>query len=265
MIKNRPVPLYSISLILILSLFVSSCAIRLRKRVQPEQKIAESAEKEAENKQGLSENEKDGEKGKIRLLKSPKYQLGFGDVIEVKFFNNERFNETLTVRPDGRISMQKVGDIPVAGLTPTQLSRLITKIYGKILKNPEVTVIVRNFGGYQVFILGEVNAPGAIPLQRNLTVIQTLAQAGGYKESANLRSVLIMRRNKDGTIDAKRVNLRAKSPEAILKNDLFVQAFDVIYVPKTFIANVNSFIDQAMSGLIQPLDVYLRAAWYYGR
>ena len=252
MIKNRIVPYHLISFILILSLFFTSCAIRLHKKTQPQPEATESAEQE---------KEKEG----TRLLVTPRYQLGFGDVIEVKFFNNERFNETLTVRPDGRISMQKVGDIPVAGLTPTQLSKLITKIYGKILKNPEVTVIVRNFGGYQVFILGEVNSPGAIPLQRNLTVLQTLAQAGGYKETANLRSVLLMRRNKDGTIDAKRVNLRAKTPEAIMENDLLVEAFDIIYVPKTFIANVNTFVDQALAGVIKPLDIYLRATWYYGR
>lgn len=263
MIQSRTVIYRLISSILILSLLFTSCAIRLQKRTQPEPERTESAEKEQEKKQAPSEKEK--EKERVPSRKTQRYRLGFGDVIEVKFFNNERFNETLNVRPDGRISMQKVGDILVAGLTPTQLSRLITKIYGKILKNPEVTVIVRNFGGYQVFILGEVNSPGAIPLQRNLTVLQTLAQAGGYKETASLRSVLLMRRNKDGTIDAKRVNLRAKSPEAILKNDLYVEAFDVIYVPKTFIANVNTFLDQALAGLIKPLDVYLRAAWYYGR
>lgn len=248
--KNRTVPYHLISLILILSLLFTSCAIRLHKKTQPEPEVTGAGEKEQEQ---------------LSSRKTQRYRLGFGDVIEVKFFNNEKFNETLTVRPDGRISMQKVGDIPVAGLTPTQLSKLITKIYDRILKNPEVTVIVRNFGGYQVFILGEVNSPGAIPLQRNLTVLQTLAQAGGYKETANLKSILLMRRNKDGTVDAKRINLRGKSPEAILENDLYVKALDIIYVPKTFIANVNTFVDQALAGVIKPLDVYLRAAWYYGR
>lgn len=249
MIRNRAV---KYNLILLLILLFTGCAIRPHKKPQPQPEAAESVEQEKE-KQGTS------------LPATPRYQLGFGDVIEVKFFNNDQFNETLTVRPDGRISMQKVGDIPVAGLTPTQLSKLITKIYAKILKNPEVTVIVRNFGGYQVYVLGEVNSPGAIPLQRNLTILQTLAQAGGYKETANLKSVLLLRRNQDGTIDAKRINMRARSPDAILKNDLYVEAFDIIFVPKTFIANVNTFVDQALAGVIKPLDIYLRAAWYYGR
>ncbi len=232
--------------ILILSLLFTNCAIRPHRQHKPEAETTES-------------------KGNavVPFLATPRYQLGFGDVIEVKFFNNEQFNETLTVRPDGRISMQKVGDIPVAGLTPTQLSKVITTRYERILKNPEVTVIVRSFGGYQVYILGEVNNPGAIPLQRNLTILQTLAQAGGYKETANLKSVLLLRRKQDGKIDAKRIDMKAKSPEDVLKNDLYVEASDIIFVPKTFIANVNTFIEQAMAGVYKPLDLYFRAVYYY--
>ena len=259
MLRKRIGNYYFCIILLILLLQMTGCAIRPHQSPTREAKTVEVGEKEKEQKasrqgqQVLSSRDK------------PHYRLGFGDVIEVKFFNNEKFNETLTVRPDGRISMQKVGDIPVAGLTPNRLSQLIAKIYARILKNPEVTVIVRNFGGSQVYILGEVNSPGAIPLQRNLTILQTLAQAGGYTEAANLKSVLLMRRLNDGTIDASRVNLRARSEQALMANDLYVKAADIIYVPKTFIANVNTFVDQALAGFIKPLDVYLRAAWYYGR
>jgi len=120
--------------ILIFSLFLTSCAIRVHKKVKPEPKVSESKEQQD-------------------LSVTSKYRLGFGDVIEVKFFNNDKFNETLMVRPDGRISRQKVGDILAAGLTLNQLSNLIIKVYASILKHPEVTVIVRNFGGYQVYML----------------------------------------------------------------------------------------------------------------
>jgi len=229
--------------ILIFSLIIISCAIRPHTRAKTETEIS-----------------KIEPKTEIQAL--PEYRLGFGDVIEVKFFNNDQFNETLTVRPDGRISMQKVGDIQVAGKTPPELSNLITKTYAKIIKNPEVTVIVRNFGGYQVYVLGEVKSPGAFPLQRNLTILQSLALAGGQKETAALKSILLMRRNNDGTVDARRIDLSDNSPEAIQKNDVYVEAFDIIYVPKTFIANVNTFLDQAFSGVIPPLDIYLRAVWW---
>ncbi|MFQ6103275.1 MAG: polysaccharide biosynthesis/export family protein [Candidatus Glassbacteria bacterium] len=77
----------------------------------------------------------------------PEYRLGFGDVIEVKFFNNERFNETVKVRPDGRISMERMGEIFVTGLTPLELDSLITLKYSEFIQQPEVTVILREFGG----------------------------------------------------------------------------------------------------------------------
>lgn len=190
------------------------------------------------------------------------YRLGFGDIIEVKFFNNNQFNETLAIRPDGRISMQKIGEIFVAGMTPLELSQRITEVYAKIIKDPEVTVIVRNFGGHQVYVLGEVKSPGAFPLQRNLTVMQSLALAGGQKETAMLKSILLLRRQADGKIDVRRIDLSQNSPAAIQKNDLYLEAADIIYVPKTFIANINTFLDQAFSGIIPPLDIYLRAAWW---
>lgn len=193
---------------------------------------------------------------------APEYRLGYGDVIEIKFFNNSQFNETVSVRPDGRISMEKVGDILVADKTPNELSEIINSIYAKIIINPEVTVIVRNFGSYQVYVLGEVNKPGAIPMQRNLTVLQTLAHAGGQKESASLKSIILLRRMANGKVVGKRIDLSGPRANTVQLNDTFVHANDIIYVPKTFIANVNTFIDQATSGIIKPLDIYLQAAWY---
>lgn len=222
-------------------LFTISCAIRPHAKAKPESEFSKLDRNP--NTQTLSE-----------------YRLGFSDVIEVKFFNNNQFNETLTVRPDGHISMQKVGDIQVAGMTPTKLKDLITETYTKIIKNPEVTVIVRNFGGYQVYVLGEVKSPGAFPVQKNMTILHALAQAGGQKETAKLKSILLMRRSQDGTVEAKRIDLSGPTPEVIKKNDIYVEAFDIIYVPKTFIANVNTFLDQAFSGVMPLLDVYLRAA-----
>lgn len=232
-------------IILLLLLLLTSCAIRVPKKAMLEKTTTESRQTEP-----------------AVFPPAPEYHLGFGDVIEVKFFNNEKFNEILTIRPDGRISMQKVGDILVAGMTPMELSKLITENYAKIIINPEVTVIVRNFSGHQVYVLGEVKTPGAYPIQKNLTILQSLALAGGQKETATLKSILLIRRSHDGAVDIRRIDLSKNSPDAIQKNDVSIQAFDIIYAPKTFIANINTFLDQAFSGVIPPLDIYLRAAWW---
>jgi protein involved in polysaccharide export with SLBB domain len=194
----------------------------------------------------------------------PEYRLGFGDVVEIKFFNNARFNETVAVRPDGRITLEKMGDIPVTGMTPLQLDSLITATYAGFVRDPEVTVFVRQFGGYQVYVLGEVTMPGGYPIQQNMTLLQALAAAGGPKETAKLGSVMILRHGKSESVYALKVDLANATKGAngaISKDNFYVQGQDVIYVPKTFIASASAFLKQVYEGLLPPIDIYLRAAW----
>jgi polysaccharide export outer membrane protein len=201
----------------------------------------------------------------------PEYQLGFGDVIEVKFFNNERFNETITVRPDGRITMEKIGDIFVTGMTPSRLDSMITVTYADIIREPDVTVIVRAFGGYQAYVLGEVSTPGGYPIERDLTLVQLLASAGGIKNTAALSSIMILRQGKNkevsalkidisGYLDGERINVQMEDREYSLSmNEFFIQPRDIIYVPKTALASTVAFLEQVYAGLLPPIDVYLRA------
>ncbi len=194
----------------------------------------------------------------------PEYRLGFGDIVEIKFFNNDRFNETVAVRPDGRITLEKMGDITVTGMTPLHLDSLITATYAGFVRDPEVTVFVRQFGGYQFYVLGEVNNPGGFPLQRELNVFQAVATAGGHKETAQLGSVMILRRDEKNGVLAFKLDMN----RALKDRDeagLLVQAQDVIYVPKTFFANVDTFLKRFYDGVLPPLDTYLRAIWWKNR
>ena len=204
----------------------------------------------------------------------PEYQLGFGDVVEVKFFNNERFNETVTVRPDGRITMEKIGDIFVTGMTPSRLDSLITATYANIIREPDVTVIVRSFGGYQAYVLGEVASPGGYPIERDLTLVQLLAAAGGIKNTAALGSIMLLRQGKNKEVnalkidisdylDGERINLEmGEKAYSLSMNEFFIQPRDIVYVPKTALASTVAFLEQVYAGLIPPIDAYLRALLY---
>jgi protein involved in polysaccharide export with SLBB domain len=201
----------------------------------------------------------------------PEYQLGFGDVVEVKFFNNERFNETVTVRPDGRITMEKVGDIFVTGMTPSRLDSLITATYADIIRDPDVTVIVRSFGGYQAFVLGEVTTPGGYPIERDLSLVQLLASAGGIKNTAALSSIMILRQGKNKEVSALKIDITdyldgeqihvemGDKGYSLSMNEFLIQPRDIVYVPKTGLASTVAFLEQVYAGLLPPVDVYLRA------
>jgi protein involved in polysaccharide export with SLBB domain len=172
------------------------------------------------------------------------YLIQPGDQLDIKFFYNSELNEQVTVRPDGGISLQLVNDIPAAGLTPEQLTHSLVQIYGKELRNPEVAVIVRSFSSQKVFVDGEVSRPGVVNLTGRTTLLQVISEAGGLKETARSSQVLIIRRNPENrpvtlTWDVKKLTDRSHPGE-----DIELMPYDVIFVPRSPIANVNRWMDQ---------------------
>lgn len=189
----------------------------------------------------------------------PEYRLGYGDVLEVKFFYHPELDETLTVRPDGRITLPRMGDVLVVGMTPTQLDELITERYSEIIRGPNVTVIVREIGAEVVYVLGEVNDPGGYPLSPyGTSVMGAVALAQGFKPSAKLNSVIVIRKNIQGVPVASRVNLTRAVGGGSIEDDPMLEGNEIVYVPATFIAQVNTFLDQFFTKLMPPMDFYLK-------
>jgi polysaccharide export outer membrane protein len=172
------------------------------------------------------------------------YIIQPGDQLDVKFFYNQELNEQLTVRPDGRISMQLVKEIMAAGMTPAQLSDLLAAKYGKELQQPELTVIVRSFNTQRIYVDGEVNKSGLVPLVAPTTVLQAVMQAGGMKDTARTNEVILIRRGTDNRVVTTMLNLDKVLDGSDAGQDLPLVPFDIIYVPKSHIANVNVWVDQ---------------------
>lgn len=190
----------------------------------------------------------------------PDYLIDFGDLLEVKFFNNERFNELVRVRPDGRITLQRFGDLLVVGRTPSQVDSLITRNYANIIKDPEVDVFVREFGQPEVYVLGEVSRPGAVVFRGQLTALQAVALAGGPGREAKMASVLIIRQEGDQLV-AARWDLHRLMKGNLKGGDPSVRQFDIIYVPRNFISKVGQFLNTYLPAILTPLDLSVR--WFY--
>ncbi len=172
------------------------------------------------------------------------YRIQVGDQLDIKFFYNPELNEQVTVRPDGRISLQLVREIMTAGLTPAELTDLLTKKYAKELKMPEVTVIVRSFGSQRVYVDGEVAKPGIVPLVGFVTVLQAISQAGGMKDAARRGEVIVIRHGTANKPIALTVNVERIIDGTDMSQDIALKPFDIVYVPKSPIANVNVWVDQ---------------------
>lgn len=170
------------------------------------------------------------------------YRIQPGDQLDVKLFYNPELNEQLTVRPDGKITLQLVNDVAAAGLTPAELTAVLTKAYSAELRNPKVAVILRTSVADRVYVDGEVNRAGMIPLVGPTTLMQSISQAGGMKETAKSGEVILLRKTEDNKIIAYRVNLEDALSGGGAQ-DVVLKPNDIVFVPKSTISNLNTWVD----------------------
>jgi polysaccharide biosynthesis/export protein len=171
------------------------------------------------------------------------YRIQPGDSLDIKLFYNPELNEILTVRPDGRITMQLVNDVMAAGRTPAELTATLTKAYSAELANPKVAVIIRSSISDKVYVDGEVNRAGMVTLIGPTTILQSIAQAGGMKDTAKSDEVLVLRRGDDNQLNVIAVNLENALRGMDITQDIAVRPNDIVYVPKSTIADINTWVD----------------------
>ena len=123
----------------------------------------------------------------------PGYVIGPDDVLSIVFWKDKDMSAEAQVRPDGRIALPLINEVQAAGLTPDQLREKITDESKKFLEDASVTVVVRQINSRKAFITGEVNKPGTYPLTSPTTVMQLIAMAGGLREYADSKKIVIMR------------------------------------------------------------------------
>ena len=191
----------------------------------------------------ISSNTKN-QMGPAKSVPISEYRIQIDDQLDIKFFFNAELNEEkIPVRPDGRISLPLVGEVVAAGRTPAELTATLRKIYEQELKKPEVAVIVRSFAQYRVYVDGEVEKPSEVELRGPLTALQAIASAGGLKESGQLEDILVLRRGPENKVIVFHINLQEVLGEEDDENqDVKLTPYDIVYVPRSRIANVNRFV-----------------------
>ncbi len=125
---------------------------------------------------------------------SPEYTIGLGDAIEVHVWREAELSRAVTVRLDGRISLPLLGDVPAAGKTINALTAQLEQLYGKIIAEPAVTVMLQESRSRRYYILGQVASPGEFPLDTPITVLQAIARSGGFLEWAKTDNISVLRR-----------------------------------------------------------------------
>ncbi len=178
------------------------------------------------------------------------YLLRRGDKVEVEVLFYPELTQITNVRPDGMITAQGVGDVPALGRRPEEVAADIEAYYSKLLRDPTTTVNVLDFGERRAYLFGQVNRPGSVSLEQRMTLTQALASVGSVTRDAKVGTVVLLRRKSATTAQAYRLDLRDVLKGKSLAADVVLQPDDVVYVPRTFVANMEQFVHQVFDGLV---------------
>jgi polysaccharide biosynthesis/export protein len=179
---------------------------------------------------------------RLTTVTEERYRLQPGDVLEVQFRYSPEFNQTVTVQPDGYVSLEIGGDIKVAGMTVEQMRLAILRKASTRLQDPVATVILKEFQKPYFVVAGEVTSPGKIEMRERVTAIQAIMLAGGLKEGAKASQIVVFRKLNSDLAEVKVLNLKSIRRTSDLENDLTLQAGDMVFVPRDKITKIERFM-----------------------
>jgi polysaccharide export outer membrane protein len=173
----------------------------------------------------------------------PAYRLYPGDILEIAAPSAPELARTVTVQPDGRISLPFIAPVMAADRTVVEMERLLSKAYAPELLDPRIEVSVKQASPLKVFIGGEVRTPGVYDMPGDVNALQGVIMAGGFTPAAKRGEVVVLRRGPDGRAMMRTVDLRRAVFDPASGDALPLRRFDIVYVPRSGIGEVDQFID----------------------
>jgi len=170
------------------------------------------------------------EAGELATRPEPLYVIQPNDTLEVFVWKEPDLTRKVLVRPDGRISFPLVQDLQAAGISPAELKTQVEQKLSKFLSAPEVTIIVDAIQSYRIYVLGKVQKPGGVNVEKAVSVLQALSLAGGFQDYAKDAEIRIIRTigNKNIVFEFNyRDVIQNKKPE----QNILLRSGDVVVVP----------------------------------
>jgi protein involved in polysaccharide export with SLBB domain len=191
----------------------------------------------------------------LKPAKTEEYRIEFGDTLAVQFPYHPEMKQDALVRPDGKIVVPMVGDVFVAGMTTWEVEKRLVEATSEYLRNPEVRVQVIRLQERHVYVGGEVVKPGLVPYNAALTPLQAVVAAGGFKETGRLDSVILVRTDASGhVVLSRKLDLKAAALHGAAEL-LGLMPRDVLFVPRTPVADANLWVKQYLTDMIPFLRV----------
>ncbi len=181
--------------------------------------------------------------------RNPRYRIEASDVLEINFRFTPEFNQTITVQPDGFVSLQSAEDLKIAGLTLAEIKTAVIHQYASILHEPIVTVILKEFSKPYFLVGGEVAKPGRFDLRGDTTVTDAITIAGGFTPNAKAGDVVLFRRSGGEVVEVRKIDVKAALEKGRLEEDIRLQPGDSVYVTRSFAGKLERFMNVTKLGL----------------
>jgi polysaccharide export outer membrane protein len=183
-----------------------------------------------------------------------RYVLHPGDVLDIQYRYTPEFNQTVTVQPDGFISLEIGGDVKVSGRNLEEVRSVILNKARTRLASPELIVVLKEFQKPYVVVAGEVAQPGKLEMRERLTALQAVLLAGGFKDSAKSSQILVFRKLNADMAEVKSLNFKTLKRTSDLENDLTLEPGDMILVPRNRISKIERYVRIAsLATFLNPL------------
>jgi len=189
--------------------------------------------------------------------RDPRYRLQPADVLEIHYRFTPEFDQTVTVEPDGFVTLQIVGDLKLQGLTLEQTKTAILEKANRRLQDPEVTIVLKDFEKPYFVVGGEVGAPGRFEMRGVITALQAIAMAGGFKSaSAKHSQVILFRRVGPDLAKAEILDLKAAMRPSATEPLADLRSGDMLIVPQNRVSKIERFVKWGSWGVyMNPLGL----------
>lgn len=178
----------------------------------------------------------------------PRYKIRAGDAFDIAFELSPEFNQSVSVQPDGFVTLRGIGDVHVAGETVPELTATLRKAYDKILHDPLISITLKDFEKPYFIADGQVGRPGKYDLRGETTLTEAIAMAGGFLDSAKHSQVLLFRRVNEEWMSAQVVDVKKMQSQKNLREDPLLHTGDMLFVPKNRVSKLKPLFPSASLG-----------------
>jgi polysaccharide biosynthesis/export protein len=186
--------------------------------------------------------------------RNPRYQVQRDDILVITFALSPELDQTVTIQPDGYVTLMNTGSVFVQGMTVPQVVDAVKKAYATTLHDPIIDVDLKDFQKPYFVALGQVGKPGQYDLRYDMTITEAIAMAGGFSSGAKTQ-VFLYHRVGNEWAEAKEMNVKQILQGKNVNEDAHIQPGDMIFVPEKFITKFKKYVPYSFgTGLYAPLN-----------